>query len=142
MTHFLNLETRLPGPPAIGNLCSFSVSKSKIPFELKLLERHTHSTQMFLPFSCQGIYLVIVALNDPVTDSPDLSTLTFFKCNLQEKMKGFNYKPGIWHHPMVVFESDIDFIMYVYDRGEEVIEENEDTEEFYLPNSILIDFPF
>ncbi|KAJ3128665.1 Ureidoglycolate lyase [Nowakowskiella sp. JEL0407] len=101
-----------------------------------LLERHKYSTQMFIPMfttSSPAKYLIIVALNDPSTDKPDLSTLKAF---VGDSTQGINYKCGCWHHPIVVFTHDsetkyVDFTCVVYERGEDQIVDSEDTEEVW-----------
>ena len=87
---------------------------------------------MFVPLSrpfSDAAYFVIVAHPlecDP--SRPDVSTLEIFKSVLSDGIQGFNYKPGIWHHPMVVTGSEIDFLAIVWERGIE----SEDTIEYYL----------
>lgn len=84
-------------------------------------------------------YLVIVALNDLTTDQPDLKTIRVFRATSKQ---AFNYKPGIWHHPMVGLESIIDFVCLVYERRQNQTEEAEDTEEtFFDVNPILAIMP-
>jgi ureidoglycolate lyase len=68
---------------------------------------------MFIPMTTkEASYLVIVALNDPTTNTPDLSTLKVFKGS---SVQGFNYKPNIWHHPMVGLDNQIDFVCFVHE---------------------------
>jgi ureidoglycolate hydrolase len=123
------LPAHLTHPPARLNICSFRVEASVYPFEIKLLERHLYSSQMFIPLSKDGIYYVIVSLGK---EEPDLSTLKIFKSDCS---RGFNYKPGIWHHPMVVFESQIDFVMQCFERNESQSSKDEDTKVFYFSES-------
>lgn len=94
---------------------------------MKLLERHLYSTQAFIPMTCSKVrariayilrhikymlvltlfsvmqrYLVVVALNDPKTDKPDLSTLAAF---VAARNQGITYYPGVWHHPMIALDA-------------------------------------
>jgi ureidoglycolate lyase len=74
------------------------------------LERHAHSTQMFVPMCAPpsaARYLVIVARGE---DRPDLATLTAF---LVTGPRAITYAPGTWHHPIVALESAIDFVNLV-----------------------------
>jgi ureidoglycolate lyase len=72
---------------AIANVATFRVDGKSLPFPLSLLEKHPHSSQMFIPFYSSLKYLVIVALDK--NDTPDLSTMTAF---ISDTSVGFNYK--------------------------------------------------
>lgn len=81
---------------ASANLCVFSATPtSTLPFPIKLLERHKFSSQMFVPMTKPDwnarSYLVIVCLNNPVTDKPDMATLKTF---IATSIQGINYEPG------------------------------------------------
>ena len=58
---------------ARANLALIAAGPSRLPLEIKYLERHAHSTQAFLPLSV-GEYLVVVCADDS-KGKPDLSTL-------------------------------------------------------------------
>jgi ureidoglycolate lyase len=97
---------------AKANLAVFrSVAKS-LPFEVKLLERHPCSSQMFVPMRCAR-YLVVVCEEDAL-GAPDLETLRAFVCR---EGQGFNYKPGLWHHPIIALDAAAEFIMLAYEDG-------------------------
>lgn len=94
------------------NLCVFRCSPlEKLPFEIKLLERHQYSTQVFMPISSDARYLVIVSLG---SDKPDLSTLKAFEVF---NPQGISYKPGVWHYPMTALVNQIDFACLVHEDG-------------------------
>ena len=94
------------------NLCVFRCSPlPKLPLELKLLERHAHSTQVFMPMNKNARYLTIVSLG---ADQPDLSTLAaFFTIGAQ----GVSYRPGVWHYPMTALDDQIDFSCVIWEDG-------------------------
>lgn len=73
---------------ASANVATFRVLSKSLPFSLKLLEKHPHSSQMFIPFCSKSKYLVIVAQD--LDNAPDLSTLKGF---ISDTNAGFNYKP-------------------------------------------------
>ena len=79
-------------------------------------------------------YLVIVALNDPTKDKPDLGTLKVFRATSKQ---AFNYHPNVWHHPMVGLESFIDFVCIVYERREHQTQD-EDTEEVFFSEKPIL----
>jgi ureidoglycolate hydrolase len=92
-------------------------------FGVKLLERHAHSTQVFVPMG--GVaggavrYLVVVALGragerEGEEGVPDLSTLRAF---IARGDQGITYKPGVWHHPLIAIDAITDFACWVYEDG-------------------------
>jgi ureidoglycolate hydrolase len=128
-----NANSGFQGPDALLNICIFRTQPATIPFSVKLLERHQYSTQMFIPMTnSPASYLVIVALNDPIHDRPDFSTLRAFWA---QSTQAFNYHPNVWHHPMVGLQSQIDFVCFVFERRENQTNKNEDTEEVFFPKA-------
>lgn len=79
---------------------------------VRRLERHPASTQMFVPMQ-RSRYLVVVALGG---DRPDLTTLAAF---VVEGSTAITYGPGVWHHPMVALDDEIDFVNLIYADGSE-----------------------
>eukprot|EP01114_Cavostelium_apophysatum_P012846 TRINITY_DN2974_c0_g1_i1.p1 TRINITY_DN2974_c0_g1~~TRINITY_DN2974_c0_g1_i1.p1 ORF type:complete len:188 (+),score=16.64 TRINITY_DN2974_c0_g1_i1:28-564(+) len=108
------------------NVCVFRAQPVTIPFQIKLLERHKHSTQVFIPMNAHKRYLVIVAKGG---DQPDLSTL---KCFIASNSQGISYYPGIWHHPMCSLDNVTDFACLVSEDGT-----SEDTHVVDLQKPIL-----
>lgn len=104
------LENLRPGN-ATPNLCLFRVAPATTnPFVVRMLERHPHSTQAFIPMGAER-YLVIVCNGG---GTPDLSTLKAF---LATGAQGISYKPGTWHHPLVALDRKTDFACVVYEDG-------------------------
>jgi|AGTN01.2.fsa_nt_gi Ureidoglycolate hydrolase len=93
------------------NLCVFRVEPARMPLEIKLLERHEFSTQVFLPMSETSKFLVIVSLG---SSAPDLDSLRAF---VVEGAQGISYKPGVWHYPMTALDNRIDFACLVWEDG-------------------------
>lgn len=89
------------------NVCVFQCSAAKLPLEIRLLEKHEHSTQIFLPLNATATYLAIVCLGGA---APDLDTLSAF---LVAGPQGISYYPGIWHYPMTALHEPIDFACLV-----------------------------
>jgi ureidoglycolate lyase len=105
-------ELRSLRPRAKPNLCVFRCLpfRGRV-FPVRLLERHAFSTQVFLPLGSSARCLIIVALGGP---RPDLSTLRAF---LLDGPRGVSYRPGIWHHPMVVLGRRTDMACLVWEDG-------------------------
>ncbi|HEY9682166.1 MAG TPA: ureidoglycolate lyase [Drouetiella sp.] len=94
------------------NLCVFSCSPlAKPSLQMKLLEKHQFSTQVFLPMTNNARFLVVVCLGE---DEPDLSTLMCFEAG---NGQGISYKPGVWHYPMTAIGESIDFACLVCEDG-------------------------
>ena len=99
-------------PAAHANLAVFRSVPKSLPFEVKLLEQHPHSTQVFLPMRCAR-FLVCVA---PTLDggAPDVRALKAFICTAGQ---GIAYKPGVWHHPILALDQTAEFAMIAYEDG-------------------------
>ncbi|KAE8210063.1 hypothetical protein CF327_g6019 [Tilletia walkeri] len=105
----------------------FALPSQQEHFEIKVLERHRFTTQVFVPMTSDTVaqqgYLVIVALPHPSSPSssgghengPDLSTLRAF---LASSTQAISYHPGIWHHPMVSLgTAPTDFACFVHESA-------------------------
>lgn len=62
-----------------------------------------------------GSYVIVTAENDEETQKPKLETLQAFRC---DNTLGINYKPNVWHHPMIVIEKPVQFMTITYESGE------------------------
>ncbi len=110
------------------NLCVFRCNPlAQFPLQLKLLEKHKHSTQVFMPMTSGARFLVIVSLGG---ERPDLETLKVFEAS---NGQGISYKPGVWHYPMTVIDEPIDFACLVWEDGSK-----DDCEIFKLETAIEI----
>lgn len=101
------------GRPSSAALKVKVFRSSPVPRErrsLALLEKHPHSTQLFIPMNGSR-YVVVVALGG---DTPDLSTLAAF---VVEGPRGISYGPGVWHHPMLTLDAQTDFVVFVHEDG-------------------------
>jgi ureidoglycolate lyase len=99
-------------PEAKPNLAVFRSVARTLPFEVRLLERHPCSTQMFVPMACQR-FLVVVCPED-ARGEPDLARLCAFVCGPGQ---GVNYRPGLWHHPIIALDGPADLLMLAWEDG-------------------------
>lgn len=130
----LSLFVCQPRNSDTGDSGQLSTQAQLLPLKVKLLERHPHSSQMFLPMLSQQQqqqqnptrYLVIVAKEDSSHDCrpPDLSTVRGF---LFRGCQGVNYRPGCWHHPMIALDTVTTFTVLTHEDGTDG-----DCEEWYL----------
>jgi ureidoglycolate hydrolase len=125
--HLASVENLRPDGAQL-NVCLFHCSPiAKLPLEIKLLEKHPHSTQIFLPMTSNARFLVIVCLGG---ETPDLSTLKAFEAISGQ---GISYKPGVWHYPMTAIEETIDFACLINEDGSA-----DDCTVFALPEPVTI----
>ena len=72
----------------------FSAKKRKFPMNIKMMEKHTLGSQAFVPMN-ETTFLVFVA---PKGKRPNTKKIESF---IVPKQTGINYKPGIWHFPLI-----------------------------------------
>lgn len=83
-----------------------------LPLALPTLEHHPHSTQCFLSMSVAR-FLVVVAPG-AADGGPDATAAKAFVGGIGQ---GVNYRPGVWHAPIVALGTDGDFMMFMWERG-------------------------
>ena len=118
-----NLNTSKDGGQTIVSI--FSALKRTFPMTVDMMEKHPLGTQAFIPMK-ETIFLSFVA---PLGNSPDINKIQSF---IIPPRTGINYKPGIWHFPLISTE-DTNFI--VIDRkgkGENLIIHNFKKEKIIL----------
>lgn len=86
--------------------------KKELPLEVKVLERHEHSSQTFVPLSVSR-YLVLVTLDAP-GGGPDLTRLRAFVARAGQ---GVTYAMGTWHHPVTVLDTPASFAVLMWRDG-------------------------
>ncbi len=107
-----NLNTFNDGGKTIVSI--FSSLKRTFPMKINMMEKHPLGSQAFIPMK-ETTFLCFVA---PPSELPIINSIESFV--IPPKM-GINYKPGIWHFPLISTE-DTNFI--VIDRkgkGENLI---------------------
>ena len=72
----------------------FSAKKRKFPMNIKMMEKHPLGSQAFIPM-IECTFLVFVA---PQGEKPNVKKIESF---IVPKQTGVNYKPGIWHFPLI-----------------------------------------
>ena len=76
----------------------FSALKRSFPMRIDMMEKHPLGSQAFVPMK-ETIFLSFVA---PPGDTPEIDKIKSFI--IPPKM-GINYKPGIWHFPLISTEN-------------------------------------
>ena len=103
----------------------FSALKRKFPMKIDMMEKHPLGSQAFIPMK-ESIFLALVA---PQGDKPEIDKIESF---IIPKGMGINYKPGIWHFPLISLEN-MNFL--VVDRkgpGDNLVIQNLEKENILL----------
>ena len=108
--HLAALDDLRPGRAKLDVTVFRCAPRAAAPFTVELMEKHPASTQIFVPMNAAR-YLVLVALGG---DQPDLATLAAF---VATGTQGVSYRPGVWHHPMIALDHEIDFTCFVFEDG-------------------------
>jgi len=118
-----NINTSKDGGKTIVSI--FSALKRNFPMKIDMMEKHPLGSQAFIPMK-ETTFLCFVA---PPGESPEINKIQSF---IIPPKTGINYKPGIWHFPLISTE-DTDFL--VIDRkgnGENLVIHKFDKEKVVL----------
>ena len=96
-----NLDTSKDSGKTIVSI--FSALKRTFPMKIHMMEKHPLGSQAFIPMK-ETTFLAFVA---PSGGSPEIDKIQSFI--IPPKM-GINYKPGIWHFPLISTEN-INFLV-------------------------------
>jgi len=103
----------------------FSAMKRVFPMKIDMMEKHPLGSQAFMPMK-ETTFLAFVA---PPGDLPEINKIKSF---IVPPKNGINYKPGVWHFPLISTE-DTSFL--VIDRkgsGDNLIIHNFDKDDIWL----------
>ena len=81
----------------------FSARKRNFPMKIDMMEKHPLGSQSFIPMK-ETTFLCFVA---PVGEFPEINKIESF---VIPPKTGINYKPGVWHFPLISTENT-DFIV-------------------------------
>ena len=96
-----NINTSKNGGKTIVSI--FSALKRTFPMKIDMMEKHPLGSQAFIPMK-ETTFLCFVA---PPGESPEIDKIQSF---IIPPKTGINYKPGIWHFPLISTE-DTDFLV-------------------------------
>ena len=96
-----NIDTLNGGGKTIVSI--FSASKRTFPMKIDMMEKHPLGSQAFIPMK-ETTFLSFVA---PPGESPEITKIQSF---IVPPKTGINYKPGIWHFPLISTE-DTNFLV-------------------------------
>ena len=107
-----DLNTSKDGGKTIVSI--FSALKRTFPMTVDMMEKHPLGSQAFIPMK-ETTFLCFVA---PTGEAPDINKIQSF---IIPPKIGINYKPGIWHFPLISTE-DTNFLVIDWKgKGENLI---------------------
>jgi ureidoglycolate lyase len=106
-----------------------TVEPKALPLTAVQMERHVHSSQVFVPVDSAG-YLVVVAPHG-ADGMPDLGKIRAFRVPGDT---GLNYRADTWHHPLSALERTGRFAILTFIDGTSADEEFVD-----LPQEVVIE---
>lgn len=101
------------------NCYTTGVEAMTLPATLKVMERHVHSFQTFIPLDAD-CYLVCVAPHG----AGDLPAIEALRAFIVPAGTGITYRANVWHHPMMALGRRAQFAVWMWRNG------GEDDEEF------------
>ena len=107
-----NLNTSKDGGKTIVSI--FSALKRTFPMKIDMMEKHPLGSQAFIPMK-ETTFLSFVA---PPGESPDTRQIRSF---IIPPKTGINYKPGIWHVPLISTENTNFLVIDRKGNGENLI---------------------
>ncbi len=96
-----NIDTSMDKGETVVSI--FSAIKRTFPMKIDMMEKHPLGSQAFIPMK-ETTFLSFVA---PQGELPEISKIESF---IIPPKTGINYKPGIWHFPLISTE-DTNFIV-------------------------------
>ena len=106
-----------------------TVEPKALPLTAVKMERHVHSSQVFVPVDSAG-YLVVVAPHG-ADGMPDLGKIRAFRVSGDT---GLNYRADTWHHPLSALERTGRFAILTFVDGTSADEQFVD-----LPQEVVIE---
>ena len=107
-----NLDTSKVSGKTIVSI--FSALKRTFPMKIHMMEKHPLGTQAFIPMK-GTTFLAFVA---PSGESPEIDKIQSF---IIPPKTGINYKPGIWHFPLISTENTNFLVIDRKGSGENLI---------------------
>ncbi len=103
----------------------FSALKRTFPMKIDMMEKHPLGSQAFMPMK-EITFLSFVA---PPGETPEINKIQSFI--IPPKM-GINYKPGVWHFPLISIENTNFLVIDRKGNGENLIIHKFKKDEIFL----------
>ena len=92
----------------------FKAKKRRFPMEIDMMEKHPLGSQAFIPMK-ETTFLCFVA---PPGEFPEINKIQSF---IIPPQTGINYKPGIWHFPLISTENTNFLVIDRKGKGENLV---------------------
>ena len=107
-----NINTSRDGGGTVVSI--FSALKRTLPMKIDMMEKHPLGSQALIPMK-ETNFITFVA---PLGDKPEISKIESF---IISPRIGINYKPGIWHFPLISTENTNFLVIDRKGSGENLI---------------------
>lgn len=87
------------GAPNVGIV---RAKPRQFPLQVKLMERHPKSSQLFIPLVARPFLVLVAAPADQPQNIIGFKTMAG---------QGINYGRGVWHHPLIALDQSTDFLV-------------------------------
>jgi len=84
-------------------LSIFRARQRSMPIKISMMERHPLGSQAFYPLNGENWLVVVSAADTPGPDN--------LKAFLASKAQGVQYGKNVWHHPLLILQTDQDFMV-------------------------------
>ncbi len=110
------VETAYPADGDRAIISIFRVQVTKMPFTIRMLERHPLGSQAFVPLLGRPSLVVVAPPTDYSinNDKPQLDLIRAFITNGKQ---GVNYHRSTWHHPVLAIGNEDDDFLVVDREG-------------------------
>ncbi|WP_151703381.1 ureidoglycolate lyase [Nitrincola alkalilacustris] len=103
----------------------FRAQGLEMPLRIRMLERHPHGSQAFIPLLGRPFLVVVAPKGDEINPADIRAFITHGR-------QGVNYRSGVWHHPVIALFPEDDFL--IVDRTGDL----PNCDEHFFPDDTLI----
>ena len=121
--NLINVDTSKNKGKSIVSI--FKAKKRRFPMKIDMMEKHPLGSQAFIPMK-ETNFITFVA---PSGNKPDINKIESF---IVSPGMGINYKPGIWHFPLISTENMNFLVMDRKGTGDNLIIYNFEKEKVIL----------
>ena len=130
------VETAYPADGDRAIISIFQAQTIKMPFTIRMLERHPLGSQAFVPLLGRP-FLVVVAPRTDHSVNNDQPQLDLVRAFITNGKQGINYSRGTWHHPVLAIGDEEDDFLVVDREG---AGNNCDEHFFHEHEQMLLDY--